>query len=583
MDRLPHVVESIDIETAKLLCDGSQPPEMFDLVVYLSVSMRSGTVAIDVESLEGMSIYALLSESTDYDSAKDTFCKFSFDRYSTSSLVTRFAHGQIIGPEVHTPVVIQGKWIYFRRYWIAEQHILESVIHRSNHVIEFENPESESVLDIVIPDIGGKTTSQRNAVRNALRHNFSIITGGPGTGKTRTIIAIIASFLERDPNLNIALCAPTGKAASRVIESVSHQLETLTIDRHILDKIPRVAKTLHRLVGWNPSRGSFAYNRENQLDLDLLVVDEASMVDLPMFSRLLHALPAECRIVLIGDKNQLASVDAGAIFGDLATSPRLANIVTELDYSWRFESASAIGSLASSINQGESLSSLQMFREFDDISMLSHDVLKNLSSEARLHHESICSCITDNMNDISSVTELYRVLHSHQILTAHRHGPQGSIRLNELIDRSLIEFMSEKGHKTNGAWYHGRPVIAVENDYELGIFNGDIGITIDTGERLMVLFGMDGSAGALRWFTPSQVHHVESAWALTVHKSQGSEYDSVTLVLPVNISQVLGRELIYTGITRARKSVRVISSADVWTQALSRSTIRPSGFRECLK
>jgi exodeoxyribonuclease V alpha subunit len=427
-----------------------------------------------------------------------------------------------------------------------------------------------------------------------LRARFAIITGGPGTGKTTTLTKLLSLLIElaeqeQQRKLTILLAAPTGKAAARVSESIAKALENLPVPEHIKQQIPKQATTLHRLLGSRPDSRGFKHDQHHPLLADIVIVDEASMIDLEMMAALLDALPDSTQLILLGDKDQLASVEAGSVMGDLCQGAEWAAYdadtldwitnyaqqalpVTQnmgsainqqtvmLRYSHRFGSESGIGQLARAVNAGEAanaeriLSAAQSYPDLQRIglSSLADSRLKQLISASGgnpgygdyvklLQQPPIEPCAYDQW-----ALAVLLAFDRFQVLSALRGGDWGVEGLNQRIEHWLFP------DKKPGVWYAGRPVMITRNDYNLGLMNGDIGMTLtDPDHKLRVAF--PGEAGNIRWVSPLRLPDVETAFAMTVHKSQGSEFQHVALVLPEVRSPVLTRELIYTGITRARE------------------------------
>jgi exodeoxyribonuclease V alpha subunit len=448
----------------------------------------------------------------------------------------------------------------------------------------FGKSESESSHPSPEPNL------QDVAVQAGLNFRFTVITGGPGTGKTHSVLMLLIAMLRLNPDLRIVLCAPTGKAAARMMESIQGNLSRINPPSDLLEKIPSTASTIHRLIRWNPSLGKSVYHSENPLPYDIVILDEASMVDVALMSRLARALRPDTRLVLLGDKDQLSSVEAGSVFADIA-SKQAPNVV-RLTKSWRFSEDSEIGQLARCINVGDVGTSWDMLTGGNSVGLLHQsNIITNpeqsgkqgwgtqavsTPAEKEILYRMLnasAKAIHTKLLDESDHVRAFSLLQDTQILTALRVGPFGSESVNLEIDRRL----------GNGAvWYEGRPIIATSNNYDLEVYNGDVGLTRYVDNRLMVAFA-GSSPGTVRWIAPAQLKSVNSAWALTVHKSQGSEYDQVIFVLPDRTAPVLTRELGYTALTRARKIFRVWGRKPVWEKMISSRVERYSGLAERLK
>lgn len=608
----------------------------------------------------------------------------------------------------NTPLVVSHSGntskLYLRRYWQFEQTLHQEIAHRvsvdSPLNSSADRPLLKSALETLFP-ASDRLDWQKNACALAARSPFAIITGGPGTGKTTTVVRLLAllqTLQLAQPNahpLRIRLAAPTGKAAARLNESIAGQVSQLpfrglislweaasALVRHIDEEkatellqatIPTEVNTLHRLLGARADTRHFRHNAANPLALDVLVVDEASMVDIEMMTALLSALPSSAKLVLLGDKDQLASVEAGAVLGDLcrradaahytpATAQWLAELtdhplpealidpdgqpldqaITMLRVSHRFNAQSGIGQLAQAINQPLS----EAMRERDKHQAV-HGVLNN--GYADLHHlvlkpdaqnedsalerlvitgspqsfpnagegrtnfkgepiapptgyqhylNTLASERPDTTLAFEENGEIYdtwakQVLNAYsrfQLLCALRKGPWGVEGLNLRIAKTLRreKLLFGNDHTLEKGWFEGRPVLVIQNDYGLKLMNGDIGITMavpdprSPGRSLLrVAFPTSDPENPIHWVLPSRLHAVETVFAMTVHKSQGSEFQHTALLLPQTPNPILTRELVYTGITRARDWLTLIEAKrGILNDAVAREVMRVSGLQK---
>lgn len=429
----------------------------------------------------------------------------------------------------------------------------------------------------------------------ALTRRFAVISGGPGTGKTTTVTKLLAALIEQathEKNLTIKLVAPTGKAAARLTESIGKAVQELPVSPELKAKIPTESSTLHRLLGAIPNSAEFRHNKQNPLHLDILVIDEASMVDLPMMYKVVDALPKHARLILLGDKDQLASVEAGAVLGDICSfhalgygkeqasaiakltgfdtlahtgnsASSIADSLCMLQKSYRFDARSGIGQLAKAVNSGSAASVDNVWaRDFSDIEHFAlssqhyNQMMQTLVQEYGRYLKRIGQQEIDpKTGEPESLTHKAKAVldtfNQCRLLCAIREGDFGVAGLNQRIEctaaRKFIQVQDE-------IWYHGRPVMVTRNDHGLGLYNGDIGICMqdDSEEepRLKVFFELPD--GSVKSVLPSRVPEHETAYAMTIHKSQGSEFDYTLMILPPDFSPILTRELIYTGITRAK-------------------------------
>lgn len=512
------------------------------------------------------------------------------------------------------PLVLDHDRLYFARYYWYEQGVFQHIQQRMKATAD-TSLTAQVFANLFTPQ--EQTDWQAIAAATACLQSFTVITGGPGTGKTTTVIKLLSALLSQHPNLSIALAAPTGKAAARMTESIrlGKQREAIAY----ADAIPEQSFTLHRLLGWHPH--GFRYHQGHRLPYDCVVVDEASMIDLPMMHHLLQALASDARLILLGDQDQLASVEAGSVLADLCDAGQvhypsvpfakqlhaltgydaLAHVdgnpssaapvpiqdaVAQLRVSYRFSATSGIGQLARAVNQGDVVSSHACWAAFPDIDFFAHDAAESRQQGRLLQwqtqvidgYRSYCQCVGRD-----SAEQVLDAFQQFQVLVAVRQGALGVETINEQIERLLRQQGLLQG---GGLFYPGRAIMITENDYDMGLFNGDVGVVMSTDEGLRVAFyrsdGHESNADRVRYVLPSRLPAHETAFAMTVHKSQGSEFDRVLLLLPERWQGVITRELIYTAITRAKHSFAVISSLTCWQQGLTTRVERASGLREKL-
>jgi len=536
------------------------------------------------------------------------------------------------------PLVLDGERLYLRRYWRDETAVAQSVRARASALRTPDLVEVRHWLDILFgsppqTQDDAEPDWQKIACAVALHGNLAIITGGPGTGKTYTVarlLALLFATAGRDSGqLRIALAAPTGKAAARLKQSIDHALNELAdkvgaaLPLRTLASRMGAARTLHSLLGARPGTRAFQHHRGNPLDVDVLIVDEASMVHLEMMASLTEALPPHAMLILLGDKDQLASVEAGAVLGDLCHEaqaggytaatlayvqeaagqlipPRylgdagaLAQQTVMLRHSRRF--SGPIGALALAVNAGDGDAARRVLRGEDGgkgggkVAWIEpaqpSDVLSlALSGRAGAGgYRAYLTLIMAEAGELPHEDWVRKVLgsfESFRILCAVREGEWGVGGLNEAIEHKLE---AAGLLRRRGEWYVGRPVMVTRNDYGTGVFNGDIGLTLPDPARpgnLRVYFS-DGEK--VRSVLATRLRHVETAFAMTVHKSQGSEFAHTVLVLPKDGGAVIARELIYTGITRAKEYFTLVTPApQVLLEAVALRTQRASGLRKLI-
>ncbi len=463
---------------------------------------------------------------------------------------------------------------------------------------------SQQLVKLFAPQT--ETDWQAIAVATAARGRFTLISGGPGTGKTTTVTKLLALLVaQSEQPLLIRLAAPTGKAAARLTESISKARQSLaaTMPAAWLAGIPTEASTLHRLLGVIPGQPEFRHRAENPLPLEVLVVDEASMIDLPMMARLLAALPPRAKLILLGDKDQLASVEAGAVLGDICqfvtqgiSATQAGRLQQDTGYalqayvqtaghplrdrlcllrkSYRFDARSGIGQLAAAVNQGNAAAVQAIWsQDFSDIRLHSDEQrLAHAVALAAHGYQRYLAHLHQPM-DATRAVSLLADFNDLRVLCAVHDGPWGINSMNEAIAQRLHQ---QGDLVREGDWYAGRPVMITENDYGLGLYNGDIGVAASDGERLRVWFQLPD--GHIHGFLPSRLPAHDTAWAMTVHKSQGSEFSHTLLLLPPEMNPLLTRELLYTGITRARQRLDLFATPDVLTRMAGKATERYSGL-----
>lgn len=512
----------------------------------------------------------------------------------------------------NSPLVAQGKLLYLRRNWQAEQQIIQAIGQRLAQDLPVPDGLSERLASLFVSDAASlQPDLQKVACAMAVRAPLTLITGGPGTGKTTTVVRLLALLqaLARDAGerpLHIQLAAPTGKAAARLGQSISGSLAQLPADARA--DIPAQAVTLHRLLA----------SAQQGMSADVVVVDEASMIDLEMMARLLAAVPVSSRLILLGDKDQLASVEAGAVMGQLcATADQglynvdtlawlqryagedlspwagagaaLAQQTVMLRHSRRFDANSGIGQWARAVNAGQVVQAQQWWPllplahaqadSSSDVSRLAvgeDRQLPGLRALVRHAWQPLLAALQTSAQDEDALSEwaagCLAQLGRFGLLCALREGPWGLNSLNQQARRWLgLDGLQE--------WYAGRPVMVTRNDYTLNLMNGDVGLCLHHPNKGLRVVFASADGGGVRWLLPSRLSSVETAFAMTVHKSQGSEFDQVVLVLPEQSTPVLTRELVYTGITRARSRLTLaVPNEQVLWQAIARRVQRAGGL-----
>ncbi|GGA69819.1 RecBCD enzyme subunit RecD [Neiella marina] len=582
----------------------------FHLLLATCWSQRQGHNCLDVDWLATQTLW----QHPEQDESGFSFPAIDSLQASLRALADKLHQG--------VPIVISGQHIYLQRLWQCEINIAKQLANRASR--QQVSAESQRRLSDHWQALFGATKGddidwQQVAVANALGRPLSVISGGPGTGKTYTVTRLLAALIIAEPSpVRILMTAPTGKAAQRLSESIAaakSQLIEQGLSGDLLAAIPQQAATLHRLLGYRPDRVGLKYHAEHQLPCDILLVDEVSMVDTAMMARLLDALPSNAKLVLLGDVDQLPSVDAGCVLADitcrqnsgyLSSSARLIAAIskqevpvaddTMFDYqtmlqkSHRF--AGDIGQIAQLVIQCQGNQSWQLLARSqptnDQQQQLAFDNQVQLVADDDWQtwlRQAVISQYSAIFN-ARSLTDAFAALASFRLLVATRVGERGVEQLNQRIEQLLAQHLNQANMPSDrqikpGLNYRGKAIMVTENDYGIELFNGDVGlIWPDEQGRLMAWFDeqSDGQLG-FRRVSLSRLPPVEPVYAMTIHKTQGSEFGHVAVLLPQQRHQLLSPELLYTGITRAKKRLTICANQEVWRHALAQRIVRFSGLK----
>lgn len=593
LDQHGHVFREIDKQFAKFCLDLCQDESMAIVALLVSDQLGQGNVCFDVSQP-----HSILSASE-----LDELFRLAQQAHSNTA---------------DFPIVFEGSRIYMQRYHQYECFVEQTIKSRcQQHEYDLESQKLADMIDALFPQASSQQEIdwQKVAVSVAVQSAFTVISGGPGTGKTTTVIKLLALLVEqykvkgRPPIIKLA--APTGKATMRLTESIGQAKGRLQADEPIKNAIPEEAFTLHRLLKRN-REGDFYFNQMNPLHLDVLVVDEASMIDLPMMAKLLAALPAHAQLVLLGDKDQLSSVEAGSVLADICDSgaqhgysePRLKminqltgfsldllkqrveehdgaeirNHVCHLRKSHRFSEHSGIAALARAANAGD-VNAWQKVAsgKFADLQLfeLTEKHRQDLIKQSAKLYAEYQHLINANDNSDAVAKTVHETFNRYRILCAVKEGELGVSGVNQALEQHL-------GHQDT--WYAGRPIMIQQNDYGLNLFNGDVGIVlprlIEGQTQLRVAFLT--ADYEIRWLQPARLPQHETVYAMTVHKSQGSEFEHCTLILPEYPAPVLSKELLYTGITRAKTRLTLLARDKLIAYTLRNKVQRASGLRDRL-
>jgi len=503
--------------------------------VYVDLASIRGTATVDAD--EPVDLSALpWPEADDW-----------LERVAASSLV---AVGEEGGED--RPLRLIGSALYLDRYEREERQVARDLLSL-RAPLEVDEPLLRDGLARLFDDDG-----QRAAAEMALQRRLAVVAGGPGTGKTTTVARILALLLEQgaDPSL-VALAAPTGKAAARLSEAVHAEAARLAVGDQVREQLLGLdASTLHRLLGWRPGTHSrFRHDRTNRLPHDVVIVDETSMVSLSLMARLVEAVRPTARLILVGDPGQLTSIEAGAVLGDIVLA---SEGIVVLDRVHRF--GGAIADVASAIRRGDDDAVVEAL---GGVTWLRGDDLGPIRDRAVACFREVTAAARAGEGE-----RAIAALGGFRLLCAHRRGPSGVTGWTGEIER----WLAREGLGADGEWYAGRPLLVTENDYGLGLYNGDTGV---------VVAGEDGRLSAVfdrGEFSPTRVGAVESVYAMTVHKSQGSQFDTAAVVLPDAGAPILTRELLYTAVTRARRELILVGSEEAVRAAVGRPVARASGL-----
>lgn len=534
-------------------------------------------------------------------------------------------------PGEYKPLILTDYGLlYLYRYWLDERDVAQAIRQRLHGVAELDLGQlNQNLADWHNPIDG--IDWQKVAVAIALSRHLAVISGGPGTGKTTIVLKILQCLQNQSPDYRIGLAAPTGKAAARLQQSISRQQQL-------------EVKTLHRLLGITERNDQGRYNAERPLPVDVLIIDEASMIDISLMAKLMRALPEKARLILLGDSQQLASVESGAVLANLSeseqgtfsdafirqfpklgledhtpdpdpssptptdpsshshTTPSLRTTVKqssdELDYfanarndrnvegeeailtdsfvrlqhSYRFDKDSLIGQLADKVNSGQADQVIERLQEAGESSWLPADE-HNIQNTLSQGYQSFIEAVESD----ESPSEILQAFDQFRFLAALKQGPQSVTSVNRMMSR----FLARRGWRTSQTFYPGRPIMITRNDYRQQLFNGDIGVILrDADGQLKACFDFGED---LRWVGLNRLPTHETVFAMTVHKSQGSEFDAISILLPDEISPVLNRELLYTAITRARKTLNILAVENVLRHTILKRHQRESGLKHQLK
>ncbi|MDG6882765.1 Exodeoxyribonuclease V alpha chain [Phocoenobacter uteri] len=630
-----NIISELNYQFAKMI-DHKQQTYSYtalqqNLAIFLSAlisyNVMQGNTALDLHSTLASNPFGLKNKKLDEDFYSEILQKIENITPLEWQLVLQnhiaFSHD----PSQVAPMLFQNEMLYFYRYWQSENRIANYL--KQAVTFDQKNAKSELVKQVLaqLPsDNEQQIDWQTVAVATALTKNFTLITGGPGTGKTTTVVKILLALQLKQQQLGleplkIKLAAPTGKAAARLKESITDSLARFNHSDELKAQIPTNALTLHRLLGVNPMHDTPKYNRDNPLFLDVLVIDEASMIDLFLMEKVINALKPTARLIILGDKDQLASVEAGAVIGELGTfitngyspshcqylaeitgyeipalqnnPPEICDSLCHLRYSRRFDENSGIGHLSQQINGQQAIKSWQLFAKFNDINLIEYQASTQFSEKSKWIEYNVKQVVnqavelyrayldlvkqrTQNPENIS-VKRIFDTFNQIRFLSALRVGEFGVEKLNDRIADTL----RQKGLITfnhNRENYLGKPIMITENTPQSHIYSGDIGLILPDEQGNARVYFETQINDKPHSITPNRLPSYETAYVMTVHKSQGSEFAHTVLILPVTNSPILTKELLYTAVTRAKTTFTLFSNEKVWKQGVMSKIQRQSGL-----
>jgi len=626
---------SIDFFLAKSLCLSIQKQTddlLFHSIMATSEALRNGHTCLKIEcESEKLNWAKLLTKDKTNEKTVDNTAqvieKPGFLFPSTEIWHNYLLNANISSADNH-PLVYENKRLYLRRYWLFEVELAAVIKKLITIQLPLDIKQGQQIIDqLFVTQANTNNTNeseidwQKIAVANALGKQFTIIAGGPGTGKTYTVTKLLAALQTLANNsLKIAMLAPTGKAAQRLNESIqkakASMQEQQLVSCDTLDSIPDTASTIHRLLGVKTGSHNFRYNKDNILNHDVLLVDETSMIDLPLMYRLLSAIKDTCRVIMLGDADQLPPVAAGSILSDLiptrspsysklnsqqlnqlcefniSESEQVYDYLTVLQKSHRFDGIGEIGQLAKLVINGEINPSWEILQQAKQQLRLvdSHTINHSLDKLIEQYYVPL-------FNSALTLTQAFELLNQFRFLVVTRLGDYGLNAINDYVEQYLVK----NNHiKENKEFYPGRPIMVTKNHYQVGLYNGDIGLLwLNKQGQLYAVFPqvIQESTQELeaqtdtdvteaedfdhfRWLNLGRLPAVETVYAMTIHKTQGSEFAHVGLILPQQDSPILSRELLYTGITRASRKLTICSDRPVWELAVKQRIRRYSGLQQ---
>jgi len=601
---------SLDLSFASFVCRSAGEEDNYTLFLAAALvsnaSVKRKYTCLNIKELSG-SLNDYFSDLNDFgiqvDETRKILQKFPIPENWREKLrfLERAVSIPVMGKVKFVPLILDESLLYIYRDWICEQGLAKAIKERCSLEIESEQPDISGISNY-FKAMTDKPDLQQLAVLAASRQNLTVVSGGPGTGKTTVAAAISAMFLEQNKDIKITLCAPTGKAQARLQESILAQIPNLDCSdstKEQLQKLP--ISTIHRLLGGRSGTPRFRYNQNHKLVLDVLIVDEASMISQSLMKALFEAIPSTAKLVMLGDMQQLASVESGMVLRDFCLAAEdndiLSGNVIELKENHRFASDRGLGLSATAIRElpenpsaddAEKIVTAMCNDPSGEIFLL--DLPPWVKHEFEKHLDSYLKKVIVDFDGMQmpylsfqsekSVERAYELFNKFRVICVHRSGLYGSKIINNLIEQLLMP----RSKHNRQLFYQGKPIIINENNYAMDLFNGDTGIIWpDESGNLKAFFpSFDVNKREFRSFDLNLLPSFSSAYAITVHKAQGSGFQQILIITPSELSPLMTREMIYTALSRAEKRAVFWTKAKILSEALRSVTKRHSNLRNCL-
>jgi len=604
----PKLFSALDLNFASFVCRSAGENDNYPLflaaALVSSASVKRKYTCLNLDEISG-DLNTYFNDLNDFgtraDEIRNILRKFPIPEEWCGKLrpFKKAVSAAVMGKVEFVPLVLDGALLYIYRDWVCEQGLAKVILERCAVSNGMGEVDVSGISEYFKP---GEPDGQQMAVQAALRQNLTVISGGPGTGKTTVAAAISAMFLEQDPDIKINLCAPTGKAQARLQESILSQISNLNCSAETkkqLSKLP--VSTIHRLLGSRPDTPHYRYNHSHKLVLDVLIVDEASMISQSLMKALFEAVPATAKVIMLGDMQQLASVESGMVLRDFCLAAEnneaLSGNVIELKENHRFASDRGLGLTTSAIR------ALPENPLADDADKIVETMCGDSSGEIAVqklppwvrnefekHLDNYLKKVIVDFAGMQipylsfqaeeSVERAYEQFNKFRVICVHRSGLYGSDVINNLIE----ELLMPQTKRNRQLFYHGKPIIINENNYTMDLFNGDTGmIWRDENGILKAFFPSSNAGQKFRSFDLNLLPAFSSAYAITVHKAQGSGFQQVLIITPSELSPLMTREMIYTALSRAEKRAVFWSDPKILSGALQSVTRRHSNLRNCLQ